>query len=154
VAGTILGGPGWLGRLDASVARWTTHHGTFVVVALVVVEALIGLGLLVPRTARLALAASLPQLDRRKGHVPGDRVRRDDARAPPDRGGDEMALSGRGRGDDLPREAGSKHEGLELQPAVQQPQRDLQVAAGDANAVGKGNCVHVGCPYGCQCRVA
>ena len=51
-----------------------------------------------------------------------------------------MGLPGRGRGDDLPREAGSEHEGLELQPAVQQPQqaqRDLQVAAGDANAVGE-----------------
>ena len=57
VAGTILGGPGWLGRLDASVARWTTHHGTFVVVALVVVEALIGLGALHRRSRGGAVAA-------------------------------------------------------------------------------------------------
>ncbi len=57
VAGTILGGPSWLGRLDASVARWTTHHGTFVVVALVVVEALIGLGALHRRSRGVAVAA-------------------------------------------------------------------------------------------------
>jgi hypothetical protein len=47
VAGAISGGetgaPAWLGRLDASVAGWTTRHGTAVVVALVVAEALIGL---------------------------------------------------------------------------------------------------------------
>ena len=59
VAGTILGGPGWLGRLDASVARWTTHHGTFVVVALVVVEALIGLGGLHRRSRSLAVTSGL-----------------------------------------------------------------------------------------------
>jgi hypothetical protein len=59
VAGTILGGPGRLGRLDASVARWTTHHGTFVVVALVVVEALIGLGALHRRSRGAAAAAGL-----------------------------------------------------------------------------------------------
>jgi hypothetical protein len=57
VAGTILGGPGWLGRVDASVARWTMQHGTFVVVALVVVEALIGLGVLHRRSRALAVAA-------------------------------------------------------------------------------------------------
>jgi hypothetical protein len=57
VAGTILGGPGWLGRVDASVARWTTHHGTFVVVALVVVEALIGLAALHRRSRGIAAAA-------------------------------------------------------------------------------------------------
>jgi hypothetical protein len=59
VAGTILGGPGRLGRLDASVARWTTHHGTFVVVALVIAEALIGLGALHRRSRGLAVAAGL-----------------------------------------------------------------------------------------------
>jgi hypothetical protein len=57
VAGTILGGPGWLGRLDAAVARWTTHHGTFVVVALVVIEALIGLAALHRRSRGVAVAA-------------------------------------------------------------------------------------------------
>jgi hypothetical protein len=59
VAGTILGGPGWLGRVDASVARWTTHHGTFVVVALVVVEALIGLGALHRMSRGVAAVAGL-----------------------------------------------------------------------------------------------
>jgi hypothetical protein len=57
VAGTILGGPGRLGRLDASVARWTTHHGTFVVVALVVIEALIGLAVLHRRSRGIAVGA-------------------------------------------------------------------------------------------------
>jgi hypothetical protein len=57
VAGTILGGPGRLGRLDASVARWTTHHGTFVVVALVVIEALIGLAGLHRRSRGVAVAS-------------------------------------------------------------------------------------------------
>src|SRR6266566_3313625 len=56
VAGTILGGPGRLGRLDTSVARWTTHHGTVVVVALVVVEALIGLASLHRRSRGVAVA--------------------------------------------------------------------------------------------------
>jgi hypothetical protein len=59
VAGTILGGPGWLGRVDASVARWTTHHGTFVVVALVVVEALIGLAALLRRSRGVGAVAGL-----------------------------------------------------------------------------------------------
>jgi hypothetical protein len=59
VAGTILGGPGRLGRVDASVASWTTHHGTFVVVALVVVEALIGLGAFHRRSRGVAVAAGL-----------------------------------------------------------------------------------------------
>jgi hypothetical protein len=57
VSGTILGGPGWLGRLDASVGRWTTQHGTAVVVVLVVVEALIGLGALHRRSRDVAVAA-------------------------------------------------------------------------------------------------
>jgi hypothetical protein len=57
VAGTILGGPGWLGRVDASVARWTTQHGTFVVVALGVVEALIGVAALHRRSRGVAVAA-------------------------------------------------------------------------------------------------
>jgi hypothetical protein len=61
VAGAITGGaggaPGWLGRLDASVAGWTTRHGTAVVVALVVAEALIGLAALCRRSRGPAVAA-------------------------------------------------------------------------------------------------
>jgi hypothetical protein len=60
VAGAInSGAPGWLGRLDASVAGWTTRHGTTVVVALVVAEALIGLAALYRRTRAPAVAAGL-----------------------------------------------------------------------------------------------
>jgi hypothetical protein len=58
VAGAInSGAPGWLGRLDASVAAWTTRHGTLVVVALVVAEALIGLGALYRKSRGPAVAA-------------------------------------------------------------------------------------------------
>jgi hypothetical protein len=58
VAATIdSGAPGWPGRLDASVAGWIGHHGTLVVVALVVVEALIGLGALYSRTRGPAVAS-------------------------------------------------------------------------------------------------
>jgi hypothetical protein len=58
VAGAInSGAPGWPGRLDASVAGWITRHGTAVVVALVVAEALIGLGALYRRTRAPAVAA-------------------------------------------------------------------------------------------------
>jgi hypothetical protein len=58
VAGAInSGAPGWPGRLSASVAGWTTRHGTAVVVALVVAEALIGLGALYRRTRVPAVAA-------------------------------------------------------------------------------------------------
>jgi hypothetical protein len=58
VAGAInSGAPGWLGRLDASVAGWTTRHGTAVVVALVVTEALIGLGALFRKSRGPAVAA-------------------------------------------------------------------------------------------------
>jgi hypothetical protein len=60
VAGAISGGaPGWLGRLDAGVAGWTTSHGTAVVVALVVSEALIGLAALHSRSRGPAVAAGL-----------------------------------------------------------------------------------------------
>jgi hypothetical protein len=51
------GAPGWPGRLDASVAGWITHHGTLVVVALVVAEALIGLGALYRQSRGPAVAA-------------------------------------------------------------------------------------------------
>ena len=58
VAAALNGGaPGRLGRLDASVAGWTTHHGTVVVVALVFVEALIGLAALSSRSRGPAVAA-------------------------------------------------------------------------------------------------
>jgi hypothetical protein len=58
VAGAInSGAPGWPGRLDASVANWITHHGTLVVVALVVVEALVGFAALYRRSRGPAVAA-------------------------------------------------------------------------------------------------
>jgi hypothetical protein len=61
IAGAIsrgaAGAPGWLGRLDASVAGWTTRYGTAAVVALVVAEALIGLGALHRRSRGPALVA-------------------------------------------------------------------------------------------------
>jgi len=57
VAGAISGGPGWLGRLDASVAGWTTRHGTAVVVGLVVAGALIGLAALHSRSRGPAVVA-------------------------------------------------------------------------------------------------
>jgi hypothetical protein len=50
------GAPGWPGRLDANVAGWITRHGTLVVVALVVAEALIGLGALYRRSRGPAVA--------------------------------------------------------------------------------------------------
>jgi hypothetical protein len=60
VAGSInSGAPGWPGRLSASVANWAGRHGTAVVVALVVAEALIGLGALYRRTRVPAVAAGL-----------------------------------------------------------------------------------------------
>jgi len=56
VAGAINGGaPGLLGRLDASLAGWATPHGTAIVVALVVAEALIGLGALHGRSRGVAI---------------------------------------------------------------------------------------------------
>ena len=61
VAGAISSGaggaPGWLGRLDASVAGWATQHGPTVVVALVASEALIGLAALCRRSRGPAVAA-------------------------------------------------------------------------------------------------
>jgi hypothetical protein len=63
VAGAIRGGavgaPAWLGRLDASVARWSAHHGAAVVSALVVSEAVIGLAALRSRTRGPAVVAGL-----------------------------------------------------------------------------------------------
>jgi hypothetical protein len=63
VASAITGGTGgaphWLHRLDASVAGWIAHHGPPTVVALVVVEALIGLGALHRKSRGPAVAAGL-----------------------------------------------------------------------------------------------
>jgi hypothetical protein len=61
VASAITGGtdgaPGWLARLDGSVADWITRDGTAVVLALVVSEALIGLAALHSRSRGPAVAA-------------------------------------------------------------------------------------------------
>jgi hypothetical protein len=57
ISGGAGGAPGWLARLDGSVAGWTTRHGTAIVVALVVAEALIGLAALNPRSRGPAVAA-------------------------------------------------------------------------------------------------
>jgi hypothetical protein len=61
VADAITGGndgaPGWLVRLDTSIATWTTHHGAAVVIALIVSEALIGVAALHRRTRVPALGA-------------------------------------------------------------------------------------------------
>jgi hypothetical protein len=59
VAGAVADGPGWLGRLDASIAGWITDHGTAVVVALIVAEAVIGLGALYRRSRGPAVAAGV-----------------------------------------------------------------------------------------------
>jgi hypothetical protein len=53
------GAPRWLDRLDTSAGAWIGHHGTPVVVALVAVEALIGLGALQRRSRAVAAAAGL-----------------------------------------------------------------------------------------------
>jgi hypothetical protein len=57
VAGAISDSPAWLGLLGTSVASFTTRHGTAVVVALVVAEALIGLGALHRKSRVPAVAA-------------------------------------------------------------------------------------------------
>jgi len=67
----------------------------------------------VTRAARARSAAE----PRRRAH-PRRPVRRDHVRGPMDWRSDEVGLSISGWGADLPREAGSKHEGLELQRAV------------------------------------
>jgi hypothetical protein len=58
VAGTVTAnaqsGPHWLDRVDASVGGWISHQGRPTVVALVVVEALIGLGALYRPSRTLA----------------------------------------------------------------------------------------------------
>jgi hypothetical protein len=57
ITGGNDGAPGWLVRLDTSIATWTTHHGAAVVIALVVAEALIGAGALHRRTRGPAVGA-------------------------------------------------------------------------------------------------
>jgi hypothetical protein len=61
VAAEISGGsasaPAWLGQLDASIVGWTARHGTGVVLALLVSEALIGLAALHRRTRGPAVVA-------------------------------------------------------------------------------------------------
>jgi hypothetical protein len=57
ISGGNAGAPAWLGRLDASIAGWTTRHGTAVVIALVVSESLIGLAALHRRARGPAVAA-------------------------------------------------------------------------------------------------
>jgi hypothetical protein len=63
IAGVIAdagaGEPHALSRIDASAAGWIAHHGTPVVVALVVAEALIGLGALHRQTLAAAAAAGV-----------------------------------------------------------------------------------------------
>lgn len=53
------GAPGWLQRLEGSVGAWISHHGTLVVVALVAVEAVIGLAVLVRRSRGVGAAAGV-----------------------------------------------------------------------------------------------
>jgi hypothetical protein len=59
VSGSADSAPGWLAHLDTGLAPWIAHHGTAVVVALVVVEALIGIGALVRGTRSYAAVAGL-----------------------------------------------------------------------------------------------
>jgi hypothetical protein len=58
IADAAAGEPHLLHRVDASVGSWIAHHGTAVVVALVVVEALIGLGALTFQGRSVAIAAA------------------------------------------------------------------------------------------------
>jgi hypothetical protein len=57
LTGSGAGAPHWLDRLEASVAGFATHHGPAVVVALVVVETLIGVAAL-RRTSRTIAATA------------------------------------------------------------------------------------------------
>jgi hypothetical protein len=59
LTGSGGGAPHWLNRLQASVGGWTSHQGTLLVVALVVVEALIGLAAFRRKSRTLAAAAGL-----------------------------------------------------------------------------------------------
>lgn len=57
LSGAGAGAPHWLNRLEASVAGFASHHGLAVVVALVVVEALVGLAALSGRSRTIAATA-------------------------------------------------------------------------------------------------
>ncbi|MDP9332314.1 MAG: hypothetical protein M3Q30_03225 [Actinomycetota bacterium] len=57
LTGAGAGAPHWLNRLQTSVGNFASHHGLAVVVALVVVEALIGLAALHRRSRTLAATA-------------------------------------------------------------------------------------------------
>jgi hypothetical protein len=59
IADAAAGEPHLLHRIDASAGDWIAHHGTAVVVALVVAEALIGLGALQRRSLAAAAAAGI-----------------------------------------------------------------------------------------------
>jgi hypothetical protein len=59
VTGADASAPHWLNRLEASVGTFARHHGLAVVVALVVVEALIGLAALDRRSRAIAATAGL-----------------------------------------------------------------------------------------------
>jgi hypothetical protein len=59
IADAAAGEPYVLRRIDASAGSWIAHHGTPVVVALVVAEALIGLGALHRRSLAAAAAAGV-----------------------------------------------------------------------------------------------
>jgi hypothetical protein len=61
VSSAILtfGGPDWLASFQASLAGWVSHHGVAAVVALVAVEALIGLAALSRRTVAVSAAVGL-----------------------------------------------------------------------------------------------
>jgi len=52
------GAPHWLARADTSAATWFSHHSA-AVVALIAVEAIVGLAVLVPRCARFVVVAGL-----------------------------------------------------------------------------------------------
>jgi hypothetical protein len=58
ISGGASAVPGWLGTLDTSVGAWFAHHGG-AVYALIAVEALIGLAVLVPKTALFSATAGL-----------------------------------------------------------------------------------------------
>jgi hypothetical protein len=57
VSGSAGSAPGWLARLDLSLAPWIGRHGTLVVVTLVALEVLIGVAILFPRTRSYAAGA-------------------------------------------------------------------------------------------------
>jgi hypothetical protein len=59
ISGGAAGAPGWLAHVDTTIARWISHGGAAVVIALIAVEALIGLAALRRRTVTIAAVAGL-----------------------------------------------------------------------------------------------